>query len=77
VLENGSNPKPKVLQSLSENFKIISNPGPESQIVLLHNSISFIGKEIAPKKLLPKDLHISIFNISAMLWELCVTLVRQ
>jgi hypothetical protein len=34
VLENGYNLKPKMLQSL----------GPRSQIVLLHNSISFIGK---------------------------------
>jgi len=55
VLENGSNPKPKVLQSLGQNSKIISSLGPESQIVLLHNSISFIGKgrnspqEIAPR----------------------------
>jgi hypothetical protein len=54
VLENGSNPNPKVLQSLGQNSKIISSLGPESQIVLLHNSISFIGKgrnspqEIAP-----------------------------
>ncbi len=55
MLENGSNPKPKVLQSLGPNSKIISSLGPESQIVLLHNSISFIGKgrnspqEIAPR----------------------------
>ncbi len=55
MLENGSNPKPKVLQSLGQNSKIISSMGPESQIVLLHNSISFIGKgwnspqEIAPQ----------------------------
>jgi hypothetical protein len=55
VLENGSNPKPKVLQSLGQNSKIIYSLGPESQIVLLHDSISFIGKgrntpppEIAP-----------------------------
>ncbi len=44
VLENGSNPKPKVFQSLGQNSKIISSMGPESQIVLVHNSISFIGK---------------------------------
>jgi hypothetical protein len=55
MLENGSNPKPKVLQSLGQNSKIISSMGPESQTVLLHNSISFIGKgrnspqEIAPQ----------------------------
>jgi len=55
VLENGSNPKPKVLQSLGQTSKIISSLGPESQIGLLHNSISFIGKggnspqEIAPR----------------------------
>ncbi len=55
LLENGSNPKPKVLQSLGQNSKIISGLGPESQIVLLNNSISFIGKgrnsphEIAPQ----------------------------
>jgi hypothetical protein len=55
VLENGSNPKPKMLQSLGQNSKIISSLGPESQMVLLHNSISFIGKgqnsphEIAPQ----------------------------
>jgi hypothetical protein len=78
MLENGSNPKPKVLQSLGQNSKIISSLGPESQIVLLHNSISFIGKERnTPKKLFPEYLHIPIFNISAVLWELCVTLVRQ
>jgi hypothetical protein len=55
VLENGSNPKPKVLQSLGQNSKIISSLGPKSQIVLFHNSISFISKgrnspqEIAPQ----------------------------
>jgi hypothetical protein len=55
MLENGSNLKPKVLQSLGQNSKIIFNLGPESQIVLLHNSISFIGtrwnspQEIAPQ----------------------------
>jgi hypothetical protein len=32
---------------------------------------------IAPKKLLPQYLHISIFNISALLWELCAALVGQ
>ncbi len=66
--------------SLGQNSQIISSLGPESQIVLLHNSIFFIGKgrnSIAPKKLLPEYLHISIFNISALLWELCVALVRQ
>ncbi len=58
MLENGSNPKPKVLQSLGQNSKIIYSPIPESQIVLLHNSISFIGKgrngpqEIAPQILI-------------------------
>jgi hypothetical protein len=55
VLENGSNPKPKVLQSLGQNSKIISSLDPKSQIVLLHNSNSFSGKgrdgpqEIAPQ----------------------------
>jgi aminoglycoside phosphotransferase (APT) family kinase protein len=63
VLENGSNPKPKVLQSLGQNFKIIWSLGPESQIVLLHNSISSLVKGgIAPKKLLPKYLHIFNFQ---------------
>jgi hypothetical protein len=64
VLENGSNPKPKVLQSLGQNFKIISNLGPESQIILF---LSLVKGRIAPKKLLPEYLHISIFNIFAML----------
>ncbi len=55
MLEYGSNPKPKVFQSLGQNSKIISSMGPESQIVLLHNSISFVSKgwnspqEIAPQ----------------------------
>jgi hypothetical protein len=55
LLENGSNPKPKVLQSLGQNSKIIFSLGPKSQIVLFHNSIFFIGKgrngpqEIAPQ----------------------------
>jgi len=40
-VQNGSNPKPKVLQSLGQNSQIISSLGPESQIVLLHNSIFF------------------------------------
>jgi hypothetical protein len=44
-----------MFQSLGQNSKIISSLGPDSQIVLLHNSISFIGKgrngpqEIAPQ----------------------------
>ncbi len=55
MLENGSNPKPKMLHSSCQNSKIIFSLGLESQIVLLHNSISFIGKgrngpqEIAPQ----------------------------
>jgi hypothetical protein len=55
MLENGSNPKPKVFQFSGQNSKIISSMGLESQIVLLHNSISFISKgrngpqEIAPQ----------------------------
>ncbi len=57
VLENGSNPKSKVLQSLSQNFKIIFSPGPQSQIVSPHNSISFIGKGwISPQEIAPRIL---------------------
>ncbi len=33
-----------MFQSLGQNSKIISSLGPESQIVLLHNSISFTGE---------------------------------
>ncbi len=78
MLANGSNPKAKVLQSLGQNSKIISSLGLESQTVLLHNSISFISKgRNNPKKLLLKYVHISMFNISAVLWELYVTLIRQ
>ncbi len=57
MLENGSNPKPKVLQSLGQNSKMISSLGPESQIGLLHNSISFIGKEWnSPQEIAPPIL---------------------
>jgi hypothetical protein len=57
VLENGSNPKPKVLQSLDQNSKIISNLGPESQIVLLQNSIFFIGtRQNSPQEIAPQIL---------------------
>jgi hypothetical protein len=57
LLENGSNPKPKELQSLGQNSKIISSLGHESQIVLLHNSISFIGKGlISPQEIAPRIL---------------------
>jgi hypothetical protein len=57
------NPKPKVLQSLGQNSKIIWSLGRESQIVLLHNSISSLVKGgVAPKKLLPKYLHIFNFQ---------------
>ncbi len=57
VLENGSNLKPKVLQSLGQNSTIIYSMGPRSQIVLLHNSISFIGKgQNSPQETPPQIL---------------------
>jgi hypothetical protein len=57
VLENGSNPKPNVFQSLGQNSKITSSLGHEFQIVLLHNSISFIGKGWnSPQKIAPQIL---------------------
>jgi hypothetical protein len=73
VLENGSNPKPKVLQSLGQISKIISSLGPESQIVLLHNSISFIGKwQNSPQEIAPQILtHFNFQYFSSALGTLC------
>jgi hypothetical protein len=57
MLENGSNPEPKVFQSLGQNSKIISSLGPGSQIVLLHNSISFTGEvRNSPQETTPQIL---------------------
>ncbi len=73
MLEIGSNLKSKVLQSLGQNSIIISSLGPESQIVLLHISISFIGKGWnSPQEIAPQILtHFNFQYFCSDLGTLC------
>jgi hypothetical protein len=73
MLENSSNPKPKVLQSLGQNSKIIFSMGPECQIMLLHYSIYFIGKGWnSPQEIAPQILtHFNFQYFCSPLGTLC------